>query len=219
MSTNGIISVVDDDMRILVSLENLFTAMGYQVRAYDAGELFLAAPKPEAPCCVILDLNLGTSGGLDVQRQLNLESPMPIIFLTSRRDVRATVKAMKAGACDFLMKPVQEDELLFAVQCALQQSKLQGEERKIEAEIRRRYLKLTPREQDVLPFIVRGLLNKQTAYELGTSEITIRIHRGNIMRKMRADSLADLVRLAGRLGIPQDLAWQPPAFVEFATNY
>ncbi len=106
---------------------------------------------------------------------------------------------MKAGACDFLMKPVHENELLFAVQCALQKSKLQREERKIERDIRSRYLKLTPREQDVLPFIVRGFLNKQTAYELGTSEITIRIHRGSIMKKMRADSLADLVRLAGRL--------------------
>jgi FixJ family two-component response regulator len=219
MSTDGIVFVVDDDLRVLASLEHLLRAAGYQGRPYNAGELFLAAPKPDVPCCVILDLNLGPSSGLDVQSRLSREAPMPVIFLTDCGDVRKTVQAMKAGACDFLMKPVQDDELLSAVQCALRQSKLQWEERRIDREIRRRYLTLSPREQDVLPFIVRGFLNKQTAYELGASEITIRIHRGRIMKKMRADSLADLVRFAGRLGIPQGLAWGLPAFTESACDY
>jgi FixJ family two-component response regulator len=203
MSTDGIIFVVDDDMQVLVSLENFLKVVGYQVRPYDSGELFLAAPKPESSCCVILDLNLGKFGGLDVQRQLSREAPMPVIFLTGCGDIPTAVEAMKAGAHEFLTKPVQEDELLLAIRCALRQSQLQWEERKMEREIRRRYLTLTSREKDVLAYIVQGFLNKQTAYELGTSEITIRIHRGSIMRKMRADSLADLVRLAGRLGIPK----------------
>ncbi len=203
MSTEGTIFVVDDDMRVLVSLENLLTSVGYQVRSYDAGELFLAAPKPEVPCCVILDLNLGTSGGLDVQRQLSREAPMPVIFLTGCSDIRATVKAMKAGACDFLTKPAQKDELLVAVQGALERSKLELKARRIRREIRSRYQTLTPREQDVLPFVVRGLLNKQTAHELGTSEVTIRIHSGNIKKKMKAESLAGLMRHAGGPGIPQ----------------
>jgi FixJ family two-component response regulator len=207
MSNDGIIFVVDDDMRVLISIETLLTAVGYQVRPYDSGELFLEARKPETPCCVILDLNLGTSSGLDVQRQLSHEVAMPLIFLSGYGDVRTTVEAMKAGAYDFLTKPIEEDKLLSTVECALQHSRLLWEECKIEREIRRRYRTLTPREQYVLPFIVRGLLNKQTAYELGTSEITIRIHRGSIMKKMRADSLADLVRFACRLGIPQGLAW------------
>ncbi len=217
-STDGVIFVVDDDMQVLVSLENFLRAVGYQVRPYNAGESFLASPKPELPCCVILDLNLGASGGLEIQRKLSREAPMPVIFLTGYGNIRTTVIAMKAGACDFLMKPVQEDELLFAVQRALRQSKLQQEEHRVEREIRRRYLTLTPREQEVLPFIVRGFLNKQTAYELGTSEITIRIHRGNIMKKMKADSLAHPVRLAARLGIPQGLPWRPTAFAETAYN-
>lgn len=219
IGTEGIVFVVDDDVRILASLESLLTAVGYQVRTYDTGESFLAAPKPEVPSCVILDMKLGTSCGLDVQSRLSHEAPMPVIFITGWGNVRMTVKAMKSGACDLLMKPLEEDELLCAIQCALGKSKVQLEERRIEAEISRRYRTLTPREQDVLPFVVRGFLNKQTAYELGTSEITIRIHRGNIMKKMRADSLAHLVRLAGRLGIPQGLTWKPNALARSASSY
>ena len=113
LSADGTIFVVDSDKRVLVSLENLLTTVGYRVRAYDAGESFLAAPKPESPCCVILDLKLGTFDGLDVQRQLSHETPMPVIFLTGFSSIRTTVKAMKAGACDILAKPVQEDELLW----------------------------------------------------------------------------------------------------------
>lgn len=217
--TDGIVFVVEEDMRLLASLGNLLTAVGYQVKLYDSGELFLAAPNPDLPCCVILDLNPETSDGLEVRRQLNREAPMPVIFLTGSDNIRTTVQAMKAGACDLLAKPILEDELLSVVQSALQRSKLQSEERKIARGIRHRYMTLTRREKDVLPFIVRGLLNKQTAYELGISEITIRIHRGNIMKKMRADSLADLVRLAGKLGIPDDFLWRSPSLTEFAGHY
>lgn len=205
INTDGIIFVVDGDARIRQSLESLLADVGYQVRSYEAAELFLAAPKAELPCCVILDLNLGTSSGLDVQCRLNREAPMPVIFLSDCGTVRTVVQAMKAGACNFLMKPIKNDELLSAVQSALRQSKLQWEERRRRREIRCRYLTLTRREQEVLPFVVRGFLNKQTAYELGTAEVTIRIHRCNIMKKMRAASLAELVRLADRLGISDSI--------------
>jgi FixJ family two-component response regulator len=212
MRNDEIIFVVDNDVQVLESLASLLRSVGYRVRPYAAAELFLTAPKSEIPSCVILDLELGTFCGLDVQCRLGLGVPMPVIFLSSHGNVRTTVQAMKAGACDLLMKPVQKYELLSAVQCALRQSKLQWEERRINREIWRRYLTLSPREQEVLPFIVRGLLNKQTAYELGTAEITIRIHRGKIMKKMKADSLADLVRLADRLGIPQPPTLRQSAF-------
>jgi FixJ family two-component response regulator len=201
-----IIFVVDDDARVLAALHNLLKASGYHVRSFDTGEQFLAASKPEVPSCVILDLNLGATCGLDVQRQVGREAPMPVIFLTGCDDVSSLVRAMKAGACDYLIKPVEKDELLPAVRSALDLAKAQWQERKTERELRCRYASLTPREREVLPYVVQGFLNKQTAYELGTSDITIRIHRGSIMRKMKAGSLAGLVRLAGRLGVPQDLA-------------
>jgi FixJ family two-component response regulator len=204
MDLRGTIFVVDDDVRILKSLRNLLLSAGHHVVAYEDPELFLSVPKPNAPCCALLDLKLGVASGLDVQARLGEDKALPVIFLTGCGDVPAAVKAMKAGACDFLMKPVMRDRLLLAVNNALREAHRQQE--KIEAEARARcdYLTLTPRERDILPYIVRGFLNKQTAFELGTSEITIRIHRGRIMRKMRADSLPHLVRLAARVGIPED---------------
>jgi FixJ family two-component response regulator len=203
MSTKGIVFVVDDDVRIRESLQSLLVAADYDVRLYGDVESFLAESLPNVPCCIILDLNLGSVSGLEVQRRLSRDAASAVIFLTGCADIPSTVRAMKAGALDFLTKPVEEDELLLAVNNALYRATLRWERRKAEREIRRSYMTLTPRERDVLPFVVQGFLNKQTAYELGTSEITIRIHRGNIMRKMRADSLAHLVRLAGKLGIPQ----------------
>jgi FixJ family two-component response regulator len=214
-NTDGIIFVVDGDMRYRHSLEGLLTAVGYQVRPYNAAELLEVAPKAELPCCVILDWNPGTSSGLEVQNWLNREAPMPVIFLSDCGSVRMVVQAMKAGACNFLLKPIKNDELLSAVQSALRQSKVQWEERRRKREIRCRYLTLTPREQEVLPFVVRGYLNKQTAYELGTAEITIRIHRGKIMRKMKADSLADLIRFADRLGLLQGTTCGTPVSQSF----
>ncbi|HEX3661402.1 MAG TPA: response regulator [Acidobacteriaceae bacterium] len=195
---------MDDDLRIRESLQNLFLAAGHQVRTYEDPEIFLAARKPDMPCCALLDLNLGAVNGLDVQARLGRDTALPVIFLTGFAEVPAAVQAMRAGACHFLTKPVMQDELLLAVNSALQQAGREQQRRRTEAQTRGNYLTLTPRERDVLPYIVRGFLNKQTAYELGTSEITIRIHRGRIMHKMRADSLAHLVRLAAQVGIPQD---------------
>lgn len=204
MQNSGVIFVVDDDVRIREALQNLLLAAGYQVRVYEDPEAFLAAPRPDLPACALLDLKIGAVDGLDVQARLGRDPSLPVIFLTGWGDVPTAVRAIKAGACHFLTKPVMQDELLLAVASALCQAKQQRQRCSAEAETRRDYLTLTPRERDILPFIVRGYLNKQTAYELGTSEITIRIHRGKIMRKMRADSLAHLVRLAAQLGIPQN---------------
>lgn len=204
MEHSGIVFLVDDHVNIRASLQNLLIAAGYQVRAFEDPELFLAAAKPYAPCCAILDLKLGDTSGLDVQTRLSRETQMPVIFLTACGDVPTAVRAMRAGACDFLTKPVLQNELLLAVNSALSRARDGWQQRMAEDKARRDYLTLTPRERDVLPYVVRGFLNKQTAYELGTSEITIRIHRGHIMRKMKAGSLPHLVRLAETVGVFED---------------
>jgi FixJ family two-component response regulator len=156
------------------------------------------------PSCLILDLNLGDTTGLDLQRKLTDDSTLPVIFLTGFADIPTTVKAMRGGASEFLSKPIEEERLLPAIEAALAEAESQWADRQSLRDLRRNYERLTPREREVLPYIVRGFLNKQTAYELGRSEITIRIHRGQIMRKMEADSLAELVRMGNRLGILPD---------------
>jgi len=200
MANRSLVYVVDDDVRILERLDALLTSKGYSVTTFERPDEFLSLAKPDVPACLILDL--GDCNGLAVQRQLTGDEAMPLIFLSEAADVPTTVKAMRAGASEFLLKPFDEEQLLSSVGAALKQADEQWADRQLVRQIRRCYLSLTPREREVLPYIVRGFLNKQTAYELGTSEITIRIHRGQIMRKMRASSLAELVWLAGRLGIP-----------------
>lgn len=199
--TKRVVYVLDDDSRMRESLDALLSVAGFKVMLFAEPESFLAFQRPEIPSCLILDLNLGKTTGLDLQQKLDDDSGLPVIFLTGFGDIRTTVKAMRGGASEFLSKPVEEEQLIPAIEAALRLEEERWDDRKYLRQLRRNYQSLTPREREVLPYIVRGLLNKQTAYELGISEITIRIHRGQIMRKMKADSLADLVRMAGRLGV------------------
>ncbi|QEE30407.1 response regulator transcription factor [Terriglobus albidus] len=196
-----IVYIVDDDYRVREALQALLASAGYEVVVFDSAASYLNFNRPDRAACLILDLDLPGMNGLELQRKIAGEDTPPIVFLTGHGDIPSTVKAMKAGATEFLSKPFDDEELLRSVEAGLQ---LDETTRARFAEldvIRKRYALLTPREREVLPFVIAGLLNKQTAWELGTSEITIRIHRGQIMKKMEAESLADLVRLAARLGI------------------
>jgi FixJ family two-component response regulator len=204
MKSKRMVYVIDDDLGIRESLDALLAAAGYNVHVFAEPNAFLMFARPEVPSCLILDLNLGDSTGLDLQRKLTDDSTLPVIFLTGFADIPTTVKAMRGGASEFLSKPIEEERLLPAVEAALAEAESQWADRRALRDLRRNYERLTPREREVLPYIVRGFLNKQTAYELGRSEITIRIHRGQIMRKMEADSLAGLVRMGNRLGILPD---------------
>ncbi|HSM79830.1 MAG TPA: response regulator [Bryobacteraceae bacterium] len=193
--------VVDDDQRVREALSNLLSSAGYLVATFASAAAFLAFEKPDHPGCLVLDLNLPGVSGLELQEQLAAAPAPPIVFITGHGDVPSTVRAMKKGAVEFLQKPFTETDLLRAIDAAIaldQTARLKRSELGI---LRERYALLTPRERDVLPLVVSGLLNKQTAAELGTSEITVRVHRGQIMRKMGARSLPDLVRMADKLGL------------------
>jgi FixJ family two-component response regulator len=196
-----IIYVLDDDDRVRESLSNLLLSVGLRVKAFASAAEYLRFIRPDSPACLILDLELPGMSGLELQREIAGDDAPPIVFVTGHGDVPSSVRAMKAGAVEFMLKPFDDQALLEVVDAAVEQDREARVKRAEIAELRRRYALLTPREQEVLPFVVAGLLNKQTAAELGTSEITIQVHRGQIMRKMAASSLADLVRMAGKLGI------------------
>jgi FixJ family two-component response regulator len=172
------------------------------VAAFASATAFLEADKPDAPACLLLDLDLPDISGLELQKELLERQAPPIVFLTGHGDIPSSVKAMKAGAVEFLSKPVGDDELLSAIDAAIALDRTARSQRAELSELKRRYERLTPREREVLPYVVAGLANKVTASELGTSVVTIAIHRGHIMQKMGARSLAELVRLADKLGIP-----------------
>jgi len=201
ISDRPVVFVVDDDARIRDALSSLLTSAGLDVLVFASATDFLSADKPDAPACLVLDLQLPDINGLDLQEALVEREAPPIVFITGHGDVPSSVKAMKSGAVEFLSKPFGEDELLRAIDAAVALDRAARLKRSEYAELSSRYARLTPREREVLPFVVAGFANKQTAAELGTSEITVGVHRGQIMRKMNARSLAELVRLADKLGI------------------
>ena len=197
-----IVYVLDDDARVREGLTALLSSLGRRVMSFADASQYLDFKRPDAPGCLVLDLDMPGMTGLELQKELSGTDAPPIVFLTGHGDIPSTVKAMKAGATEFLSKPFDEEDLVRAIDAAIEVDREARVKNAELDEIKKRYAKLTPREREVLPYVVSGLLNKQTAGELGTSEITIRIHRGQIMRKMKAESLADLVRLAAKLGIP-----------------
>jgi FixJ family two-component response regulator len=198
-----IVFVIDDDPSVRRAIRRLIGSVGLQVELFGSAKEFLHSRRPDAPSCLVLDIRLPGISGLDFQRELAVANVhIPIIFITAHGDIPMTVRAMKAGAVEFLTKPFHDQDLLDAIHVALERDRAK---RKQEAEIailRQRWESLTPREREVLPLVVSGLLNKQIAGEIGTSETTVKVHRGQLMRKMGADSLAELVRLAERIGIP-----------------
>lgn len=193
--------LVDDDLNVRQAVSNLLSSMGFRVTSFGSAEEFLEYPKPEAPTCLILDLELPNINGLELQQRLAARVPPPIIFITGHGDVPSSVRAMKAGAIEFLSKPIGDQELLEAVELGIAIDRKTRETATEVADLQRHYDHLTPREREVLPFVVAGFANKLTASALGKSEITIGVLRGRIMRKMEAQSLADLVRMSDKLGI------------------
>lgn len=200
-SAMPIVFIVDDDISVRESLELLVRNENWKPETFASAQEFLNYPSTLVPSCLVLDVSLPGLNGLELQKQLAVEQiDMPIIFITGHGDVPKSVQAMKAGALEFLTKPLNNDALLSAIRNALQRSRLdlaQGAELQ---KLRDRHASLTPRERQVMTLVVSGLLNKQIGAELGISEITVKAHRGQVMQKMKADSLADLVRMAARLG-------------------
>lgn len=197
-----VVFVVDDDVSVRESLGLLIQSVGWQPETFESAQEFLSYPRAVVPNCLILDVNLPDLSGLDLQSFVSIErTDMPIIFITGYSDVPMTVRAMKAGAVEFLMKPFSEEQLLTAIEQALERSRnLLAEDSEIH-ELRDRHAALSRREQEVMALVVSGLLNKQVGFELGISEITVKAHRGQVMRKMKARSLPNLVNMAARLGI------------------
>jgi FixJ family two-component response regulator len=194
--------VVDDDASVRDALGSLIRSVGLQVRLFGSAHEFLGSSKSESPACLVLDVRMPGLSGLDCQRQLaDAGIQVPIIFMSGHGDVPMSVRAMKAGAVDFLTKPFRDQDLLDAVQQALERDLQRRAEEQQVSGLRERFASLTAREREVMSWVVSGRLNKQIAAELGTSEITVKVHRGQVMRKMGADSLADLVRIAGRIGV------------------
>jgi FixJ family two-component response regulator len=197
-----IVFIVDDDRDVRDSLRRLLTSVGLVAQVFDSAQAFLTARRPDAPSCLVLDVRLPGLSGLDLQRELAAaDISLPIIFLTGYGDIPMSVGAMKAGAVEFLTKPFREQALLDAIRHAIDRDRLARAERRELAELRHRYGLLTPRERDVMAGVIAGLLNKQIAAELGTSEVTVKEQRGHVMQKMQVGSVAELVRTAARLGI------------------
>ena len=200
MTRAPVVVVVDDDPSVRSSLKFLLSSMGLQVESFDSAETFLQRNPPDAPSCLVLDVRLRGLSGLDFQGELAAKNrQMPIIFITGHGDIPMSVRAMKAGAVEFLTKPFRDQDLLDAVRIALERDRCRREEEKELADLQEHFDSLTPREQEVISLAVSGMLNKQIAGELGTAENTVKVHRSRAMEKMNAQSFADLVRMIEKL--------------------
>ena len=201
--TEAVVFIVDDDASMRESLRNLIRSVGLRAELFASAQEFLRSKHPDVPSCLVLDVRLPGLSGLDLQRRMaEAQLQIPIIFITGHGDIPMTVRAMKAGAVEFLTKPFRDQDLLDAIQQALERDRKVRDQRAEIEELRSRFASLTPREREVMVRVVAGLLNKQIGGELGTSETTVKIHRHQVMEKMGAGSLPELVRMADRLGIP-----------------
>jgi FixJ family two-component response regulator len=199
----SVVFVVDDDPSVRRAIQRLVESVGLQVQLFGSAQEFLRAERPNAPSCLVLDIRLPGISGLDFQRELaDNNIHIPIIFITAHADIPMTVRAMKAGAVEFLTKPFRDQDLLDAIHFALNRDRARRLQEIEVAKLRERYESLTPREREVLPWVVSGLLSKQIADAIGATEATVKVHRSQLLRKMGANSIADLVRMAEKMGIP-----------------